>query len=140
MCVSRVNGCGSQRSRLEEVVAVLGLRLADGFLPVRRAALVDFRIALPLEDREERPELEPLLDVVELFALPAALLPRVRLEDLSLSLVDFRVDELFPASFLDELVELLVDPFDARFGALAPCLGIFAPERRASLYEMATAC
>ncbi|HEY3296363.1 MAG TPA: hypothetical protein VGL38_13125 [bacterium] len=70
------------------------------------------------------------LDVV-VDGLPAER-PAARLTGLSFVLEDFLVEELLPAELREELVALPVDPFDRR-GALAPRLGIFAPERRASL-------
>ena len=64
--------------------------------------------------------------------------PIARLLPLRLGLLlpgDLRVEGLL----VEELLRLLVEPV-AVLGALAPRLGIFAPDRRASLYDMATAC
>ncbi len=112
----------------------LGPRLlfVDGFLPVRRAAFVDPRSVRPLVDREtilgrELDRVNVDADRVVFRAAP------VRLVVLSLVLFDLRVDELLPAEFLRGLVALRSALLDARFGALAPRFGIFAPERRASL-------
>ncbi len=78
-----------------------------------------------VEDLLRPPEREAEREEVEREERPAARLPPLRLEDL-------RVEELLPDDLRELLEELLCEPL-LSFGALAPCFGILAPDRRASL-------